>query len=130
MKIHHASKRGREAHPIRNTAVSVKPHQFIPLGHIVQKTVNKGRSTKKLGHLLFKKASIIPPCCSLHAKDSEGGGDSRRGLFYTLLKAKVPVFIIGKKCIRHPNFLSKVASERQRFLFIAERQSLIFPVLV
>ena len=43
----------------------------------------------------------------------------------------LPVFIVGKKCIRHPYLFSKIARQCQDFVFFrAEGKSFILPILI
>lgn len=41
-----------------------------------------------------------------------------------------PVFIVGKKSIRYPNLFGEIARKRENLVIRAERETVIFPVLV
>jgi len=45
-------------------------------------------------------------------------------------KGSSPVFVVGEEGVRNPDFLRKITGEREDFLFVAEGEPLVLPVLV
>lgn len=147
MQIHHARQSRRESKSVLDAAVSVQPHQSVPLRDIMQKTdFQKSQSPRISGAcapLISKKGKRAPPqkkkCYLFLSLAKKVSGLVGRGWRKTEEKrwetiyghSTQKVWDLRKRSL-HPNLVTEVATECEDdvFFFVCESQPLVSPILI